>query len=331
MDKTASRRPLPNARRAGSSVRAESSNPVERDAAQRRRSTSGAHAQKGKGASRPPQRQRQAQQHARRAAPAQGGKRPASQHAKPVQQQGLRVPIAVVAVLVVVSIVASVLITRGIMISQVKTAQSEAAAAQNKATSLADELEKERKKTTTGTTTTDGQAQGQTTTATPATTGVKSPWLDGTTWTSGDSALDEDVKGFCDDKANTTMAFEDAAMEVYKGIAWSDYVERDTAQHPSGKDWRLQYAKQYYDNGCSGNCYEFSAFLSYCMQYMGYPDAKVEGAEIELQSGNWGDHALVFLTNTDGSKCLLDTARGVDGWMLPETAYNMKIVDFENA
>ena len=127
------------------------------------------------------------------------------------------------------------------------------------------------------------------------------------------------------------MDIDTAALEVYKGIAWSDYVERDEAQHPSGKDWRIVYARQYYENDCSGNCYEFAAFLGYCLQYLGFDDAHAEVILIELESGDWGDHGIVFVTNTDGTSCICDTSRGTNGWMLKDTVYNMEIQDVENA
>ncbi len=166
---------------------------------------------------------------------------------------------------------------------------------------------------------------------TKTSSGVKSPWTDSGTFATGDASLDEDVKEFCDGIATTDMDNETALLEVYKGVAWSEYVERDDAQHPSGKDWRIEYAHKYYDHDCSGNCYEFAAFLSYCLQYMGLEDAHAEGIVLELQSGGWGDHGIVLVTNTDGEACLCDTSLGTNGWMLPETAYNMQIQDFENA
>ena len=161
--------------------------------------------------------------------------------------------------------------------------------------------------------------------------GVKSPWISSGTFATGDATLDEEVKKFCDGIATTDMDIDTAALEVYKGVAWSDYVERDDAQHPAGKDWRIEYARQYYENDCTGNCYEFAAFLGYCLQYLGFADAHSEAVILELKSGDWGDHGLVYVTNTDGTPSLCDTSLGTNGWMLKDTAYNVQIQDVENA
>lgn len=165
--------------------------------------------------------------------------------------------------------------------------------------------------------------------ATASKEGVESPWTSTGRFTSGDSTLDTEVKEFCDKNGPSTMSRDEAALSIYKAIAWADYVERDNAQHPSGSDWRITYARQYYENDCSGNCYEFAAFLMYCLRYMGYDDAMAEGIEIELQSGNWGDHGIVFLTDNDGNDVLCDTARGTDAYMVSTDIYNYRIVDFE--
>lgn len=161
--------------------------------------------------------------------------------------------------------------------------------------------------------------------------GVKSPWLKSGKFSSGDATLDEEVKTFCDGIATTDMDLATAALEVYKGVAWSEYVERDDAQHPAGPDWRIEYARKYYEHDRSGNCYEFASFLSFCLQYLGYTDAHAEGVLIEKQSGDWGDHGLVYVTNLDGTPSLCDTSRGTDGWMLKDTSYNVQFQDFENA
>lgn len=161
--------------------------------------------------------------------------------------------------------------------------------------------------------------------------GVKDPWLKSGVFSSGDETLDEEVKTFCDGIANTDMDLATAALEVYKGVAWSEYVERDDAQHPAGPDWRIEYARKYYEHDCSGNCYEFASFLSFCLQYLGYTDAHAEGVLIEKQSGDWGDHGLVFVTNLDGTPSLCDTSKGTDGWMLKDTVYNIQMQDFESA
>lgn len=238
------------------------------------------------------------------------------------------VPVALAVLLVVAFSGLSVLVTFLVMNPRVVEAQKEAQAAQQETaevrtqvTTLTEQLQKEIEKTKS-----IGKSDAK-----DSKEGVEDPWVESGYFTSGDSVLDTEVKAYCDSVVDKSMALNDAALAVYTKIAWSDYVERDSAQHPSGKDWRTVYARQYYESGCSGNCYEFASFLMYCMQYLGFSDAKAEGVELELSSGGWGDHGIVFVTNTDGSSCLCDTARGTDGWMLSSTAYNMNILDFENA
>lgn len=244
-------------------------------------------------------------------------------------------PLLYAFVLLVVGVAVSVLVTRAVMQPRINEATASAEEAQGQVetltkrlentireaseteASLRAELEKTSKKSSKDK---DGGSSGA----------VKSSWVSSGSWSSGDETLDGEVKAFCDARTDSSMSQDVAALEVYKGVAWSDYVERDNAQHPSGKNWRIEYARQYYENDSTGNCYEFAAFLSYCLQYLGYGDAHAEGVGIQLQSGELGDHGIVFVTNTDGSACLCDTARGTDGWMLPVDTYNMEIWDFES-
>lgn len=258
-------------------------------------------------------------------------------HSKPRRRGG--VPILVVILLVLVSIVASVLITRAVMMQKVNEAQQETAVAKSQVSTLTQQLAalSEKNNSTTSSSTQDedkdedGNTEEAETKKKSDSGGVEDPWLKAGTYTSGDTVLDSEVKAFCDSKVNTSMDLDTALLEVYKGIAWSEYVERDEAQNPSGKDWRTQYARMYYEYGCSGNCYEFAAFLSFCLQYLGLEDATAEGVLVQLQGGGWGDHGIVYVTNTDGSACICDTARGTDGWMIPQGTYNVQIQDFENA
>lgn len=249
-------------------------------------------------------------------------------------------PVLVVLLLVAISAGTTFLITRHMLTPQIEEAQQEASVAKSQVSTLTQELAKkdEQLKESTKTTSTskkddssssskDKKDEAQDTTS----TGVESPWTQSGTFSSGDGVLDSEVKAFCDARANSSTPRDNAAMEVYKGIAWSEYVERDDAQKPSGKDWRIEYARKYYEHDCTGNCYEFAAFLSYCLQYMGYDDAKAEAVVVELASGDWGDHGLVFLTSPDGGSCLIDTSRGTNGWMLPQSSYNYKVQDFESA
>ncbi|MBQ6523411.1 MAG: arylamine N-acetyltransferase, partial [Atopobiaceae bacterium] len=95
--------------------------------------------------------------------------------------------------------------------------------------------------------------------------------------------------------------------------------------------WSLPIMSKYYEHDCTGNCYEYATFLSFCLQYMGYDEAIAQACIIEKESGDWGDHGLVFVTNTDGSKCMCDTSYGVNGWMIPAGSYNVQIKDVANA
>ena len=154
--------------------------------------------------------------------------------------------------------------------------------------------------------------------------GVEDPWVPSGRWSSGDPVLDGYVKEFCDGQVKEGLDFSDNAYNMYLSISWSNYVERDDNQNPQGQQWAYQNARSYWEMG-GGNCFEFSAFLSFCMQYFGYADAHAEPLVILFQSGNWGDHCIVFVTNKDGSQCLLDTARGSNGWMVPANAYTYEV------
>ncbi len=268
----------------------------------------------------------------------------------PVSRGIPRIPLVAALAVWVVSIVVSVIVTRAVIsgtngqsavVAGAENAQTASSVSETSGTQKSQTLSDTTSGSETGTddadasdTTLSGESSSSTKSSksqTKTAGGVESPWTDSGTFTTGDASLDEDVKKFCDERATTDMDIDTALTEVYTGVAWSEYVERDDAQHPSGKDWRIEYAHKYYDHDCSGNCYEFAAFLSYCLQYMGLEDAHAEGILLELQSGGWGDHGIVFVTNTEGEACLCDTSLGLKGWMLPETSYNLEIQDFENA
>ena len=248
------------------------------------------------------------------------------------------VPIVVVLLLMLITGVTAVLITRAVLTPQIEKAQQETASAKSQITTLTKQLDKVSGSSggNSNTSSTNNKDSSSSTTSntkkSSSTEGVEDPWVESGTYTTGDSVLDGEVKAFCDSIADKSKMDQDTALlEVYKGVAWSEYVERAAAQKPSGKNWRIEFARMYYENGCSGNCYEFAAFLSYCMQYLGLSDATAQGVLIEMQAGDWGDHGIVYVTNTDGSKCLCDTAMGTNGYMLPESTYNIQMQDFENA
>ena len=252
------------------------------------------------------------------------------------QTAGPHIPLIPTVVAGLVVVVLAVVITRAVVLRGATSTSGTNGAATREQTAAAN---------TTGTEQSsvvevkDGSARGTTTgsgsgnvgfEAQPG-SGVKSPWTKSGTFTSGDATLDDEVKEFCDKSVSKDMQYDEALQKVYTDIAWSDYVERDEAQHPAGKNWRLEMARQYYENNCSGNCYEFAAFLAYCLQYMGLEDAHAEGVLIQMQSGGWGDHGVVYVTSPEGVPSICDTARGLDAWLIKESSYNVQIQDFENA
>ena len=254
---------------------------------------------------------------------------------RPSSSRALTVPLLGTAIAFVVAILVTVLITSLVKGFEISAVRKELEASQAEVESLnqrvgdltlqleaaqnaAANAESSSKKTT------DGAS------ATSAADGVEDPWVDTGYFTTGDKKLDKEVKEFCDTYASTDDSREDAALAMYQALAWADYVERDNAQEPAGPNWRNTYAHQYFENDNSGNCYEFAAALMYCLQYMGYEDAKAEAILILLQSGSWGDHGIVFVTDDNGNPAMCDTARGVDGWMIGTDTYTYKVEDVEN-
>lgn len=162
-------------------------------------------------------------------------------------------------------------------------------------------------------------------TGAPPGVGVEDPWVDTGWFTTGDAQLDQWIKDLCNTEDTNLTAWENA-LKTYPSIAWADYVERDNNQQPSGDDWRLRYAKQFFESGYKGNCYEFAAAVQYMLQYYGYADARAEAVLVERQSGSMGDHGLCFATNIeDGRRCLIDTSLGLNGWMLDDDVFNYEL------
>lgn len=247
--------------------------------------------------------------------------------------QGVAIPLPVFAISLVSAIALSVVITWLVTTPQVSAAKTEAKEVREQVATLTHErdLLKEQVSTYEAAANPAPAAQGAAASSATVPEGVESPWTASGRYSSGDSVLDGEVKDFCDNNCGEGLSRDDAAFEMYKALAWADYVERDNAQEPSGPDWRNIYAHQYYENGCSGNCYEFASFLMYCLRYMGYEDAMAEAVLIELQSGSWGDHGIVFVTDSAGNPAMCDTARGTNGWMISTGAYNYTIEDVTNA
>lgn len=157
--------------------------------------------------------------------------------------------------------------------------------------------------------------------------GVVSPWTTSGYFSTGDSALDNYVKEFCDQHSTEGKSFDANAYDANLVISTqADYVERENNQSPWGPDWDVEYAKQFFESNNSGNCYNFAAVTQFILQYFGYEDAEGQPCIVELESGNWGDHGLVFLTDkTTGKRAIVDDAMGTNGWMLAIDTYSYDV------
>ena len=159
-----------------------------------------------------------------------------------------------------------------------------------------------------------------------STEGVESPWTDNGRFSTGDSALDNYIKTLCDENTASGATFDQAAYDTYLYVSRSDYVERENNQSPWGETWDVEYAKQYFDEGRKGNCYNFAAVTEYVLKYFGYSDAEAQPCIVKLESGAWGDHGLVFVTNkVNGAKCIVDDALSANGWMLGINDYDYDV------
>ena len=159
-----------------------------------------------------------------------------------------------------------------------------------------------------------------------AAAGVESPWTDDGRFSTGDSALDNYVKKLCDEHSTAGASFDKNAYDTYIYVSRTDYVERKNNQSPWGPTWDVEYAKQYFEEGNKGNCYNFCAVTEYVLKYFGYSDAEAEPCVVKLDSGSWGDHGLVFVTNkVDNKRCLVDDALSANGWMLDINAYDYDV------
>lgn len=161
--------------------------------------------------------------------------------------------------------------------------------------------------------------------------GVDDPWVPSGKFTTGDAELDTMLKEYCDANSSPDKTAEENAYSVYLAISWSEvYEQQDDEempnQHPQGPDWDILYSKQFLWRG-GGNCYEFSAITGFALQYFGYADAHGEPCEILRESGGYGPHGLVVVTNKDGSPCICDNAMGSNGWMLRSDIYTYYIED----
>lgn len=162
--------------------------------------------------------------------------------------------------------------------------------------------------------------------ATAAYQGVESPWTDNGYFATGDKDLDQYIKNLCDAHSTSGATFDQNAYDTFIYVSRTDYIERENNQSPWGEGWDVEYAKQYFTSGDSGNCYNFVAVTEYLLKYFGYSDAEAEPCVVELESGSWGDHGLVFVTNkVDGKRAIVDDALSANGWMLDINEYNYDI------
>jgi len=162
--------------------------------------------------------------------------------------------------------------------------------------------------------------------AVPAGTGVEDKWVAGGRFTTGDAELDQLIKQHCDNWTSDDLSQADNAFNAYCNAIWADYVERDNNQHPVGPNWDVEYAKQFFHEG-SCNCYEQVAVGEFILKYFGYTDVYGEPCNVLRQSGTYGEHGILFVTDLDGRKCLCDPSFGANGWMLDADSYTMEIVD----
>ena len=156
--------------------------------------------------------------------------------------------------------------------------------------------------------------------------GVEDPWVDGGRFSSGDAELDQLVKNFCDGVSDSSKSAADNAFTAYFTAVTTDYVESDDNQYPTGPTWDIQYAKQMLTKN-TGNCYEFVAATEYILKYFGYYDAQAEPCHVLLDSGGYGEHGLLYVTDLDGRKCLIDPSFASNGWMLDADSYTVRFVD----
>ena len=156
--------------------------------------------------------------------------------------------------------------------------------------------------------------------------GVSSPWTADGTFSTGDNTLDTYIKNLCDGHSTEGASYDANAYDTYLYVSRTDYIERSNNQSPWGSTWDVEYAKQYFEEGQTGNCYNYAAVIEYILKYFGYSDAEAEPCVVGLESGAWGDHGLVFVTNkVDNKRCLIDSSLSANGWMLDIDSYQYDI------
>ena len=241
---------------------------------------------------------------------AQAGTR-RSASAQPVRDNTLRNRIIMIAIIVVAVIVLASLVT--CMVKGIGGSQSQSSQAASSSAAVSSSAASQ-------------SSQQSTASTVAAGTGVEDKWVAGGRFTTGDAELDQMIKEHCDNWTSDDLSQADNAFNAYCNAIWADYVERDNNQHPTGPNWDVEYAKQFFQEG-SCNCYEQVAVGEFILKYFGYTDVYGEPCNVLRQSGTYGEHGILFVTDLDGRKCLCDPSFGANGWMLDADSYTMEIVD----
>ena len=161
-----------------------------------------------------------------------------------------------------------------------------------------------------------------------STTGVEDPWVKSGLFTTGNAEIDEWVKEFCDAHSTSDDPSENAHEAYLALLGEFGYGERKNNRHPDYPTWDYDYTLQMFEEG-SGNCYNDAAITQWVLRYFGYEDATAQIIFVLLQSGNWSDHATVFVTDVyhDNKQCVVDDALLQEGWMLDADTYVYEIID----
>ena len=163
--------------------------------------------------------------------------------------------------------------------------------------------------------------------------GVESPWTDTLLFTTGNAALDEQVKTFCDAISKSDDSAEKNARAVYDVVVQSEFEPRTLDDMPTGADWAqgaahhyFMYAKPKDGVGGKGDFYEFAAVIGYCLRYFGYNDA-IAAPVMGIDTGGGVGTALCFVTDKKGDARVCDPYYNVNGWMLEQSKYKGVVVE----
>lgn len=156
--------------------------------------------------------------------------------------------------------------------------------------------------------------------------GVSDTWLASAVYTTGNKDLDAQVKQFCDALSSNGSTAQENARVVFNTILTSEYDYRAADEQYTGTGWEQAAASHYFSGGDparglggTGDEYEFSAVIMYCLRYFGYSDA--------LAIPVVGETALVVVTDEYGRSCVCDPRMGESGWMLPRDSYDIVVAN----